>query len=237
MFVPSIENTVTVWIYNALSCLWKRAMPLLLWRLQNTGTCISYTLRVSICMTWSFCDNRCCCCSLWRIWAIKMNDDDGFQSAGRAESCIAAQSWRPQGGIVLVWHTRACAALWSSQLKQCHSSEWCKQKRHFIPSLPLPPPDSSQSRTKHFVVHHRRFEEWKARMRGGRWEHSRKEFDQGTRSRSGKQDLSRVQTQASLKMWWMQPFLITFQFHGTRPTRTEKKKSENFLSRNNFELH
>lgn len=219
----ALKNTVTVYIYNALSSLWKKAGPLFLWRLQNTGTRISYTSWVSICMTSSFCDNRCCCCSLLRNCAIKMNDDDGFQSAGRAESCIAAQRWRPQEGIVLVWHARAYAALWSCQLKQCHSSAWCEQKRHFVPSLPLPPPDSSQSRSKHLVVHHRRqgFEEWKARMAGGRWEHCRKEFDQGTRNRSGKQDLVRVQAQSSLKIQWMQPFLITFQFLGTRPTHLD----------------
>lgn len=97
-------------------------MPLFVWRLQDTGMCISYTQWVSICMTWAFCDNHCCCCSLWRIWAIKMNDGDGFQSAGKAESCIAAESWRLQEEVVLVQPTGAWAALccssWSSALPQ-----------------------------------------------------------------------------------------------------------------------
>lgn len=123
-------------------------------RLQITGTCISYTLWVSICMTRSFCDNRCCYCSLLRIWAIKTNCDDGFQSTGKAASCIAAQSWRLQEGIALVWRTRARAALWSSLPQQCRSSEWCKPKRWFV-SSPAPP-GSSQSRSKRFVVHHGR---------------------------------------------------------------------------------
>lgn len=127
-------------------------MPVCFWRLQDTGTCISHTQWVSICMAWAFCDNHCCCSSLWRIQAIKMNDGDGFQSAGKAESCIAAESWRLQEGVVLVQHTRAWAALCSSHLKQCPPSEWCKEQRHFTSSLPLPPPDSSQSRSKQFVV-------------------------------------------------------------------------------------
>jgi len=83
-----------------------------------------------------------------------MDDDVGIQSAGRAESCIAAQSWRLQEGTVLLWPT-AHAALQSSQLKQCHSSERCEQERCFVASFPLPPPGSSQSRSKHSVVHHR----------------------------------------------------------------------------------
>lgn len=69
-----------------------------------------------------------CCCSLLRLWAIKMNDDDGFQSAGRAESCFAAQSWSRQGQTVLEWCSRSHAVLWSSQRKHGHSSEGFKQK-------------------------------------------------------------------------------------------------------------
>lgn len=101
------------------------------------------------------------------------------------------------------------------------------QEGRRVPSLPLPPPEFG---SKHFVVQHRRqgFKEWKAGMWEGRWEHSRKEFDQGTRNGTGKQDSSRIQTQSSLKMRWMWYLLLQFQFLGTRPThldRGQRKKN------------
>lgn len=148
MFAPSIKNAVTVWIYNALSWLWKKAMPLVLWRLQNTDTCISYTLWVSICMTWPSGGTAAVAVFLLRLWAIKMNDDDGFQSAGRAESCFAAQSWSRQGQIVLAWCSRSHTVLWSSQVKHSHSSEEFRQRRCLLPSspqLPTPAHNSGQS--------------------------------------------------------------------------------------------
>lgn len=73
------------------------------------------------------------------------------QSSGKAESCTAAESWRLQEGVVLVQHTRAWAALssssWTSALPQSGV-----RTRHITSSLPQPPPDSSQSRSKQFVV-------------------------------------------------------------------------------------
>lgn len=80
-----------------------------------------------------------CCCSLLRTCAIKMSDDDDFQSARRTESSFAALSWSRQGQIMLVRCTGACADLWSTQLKHCHSlGGGVKRERRFLPSYPWP---------------------------------------------------------------------------------------------------
>lgn len=148
-----------------------------------------------------------------------MSDDDDFQSTRRAESSFAALSWSRQGQIMLITCTGACAGLWSTQLKHCHSSGGSQVREMLPPFIPLTLHNSTWSRSKLLVVHHGRqgFEEWKAGLRSRRWEHARKEFDQGTRNRPWKQDLNCIWTQPGLKNEWRQ-ISSHFIFWRIRPT-------------------